>query len=169
MLIYESPFAALTLKLKRVSLTSAAIGIVGLPVLSVFYGAGDVPATGQLAVVATAGVTAVGSTMLLGYCFSPYVHTMELLDDNSNGEQKIKMFTRDILARQVETIFDPATDVSPPAKNNTRPFCNFMVRGKPFYIHPDLVKDHKVRAQLLGEEKEIVAEVKKKTDDDEFL
>jgi len=71
-LVYESPFASLTLKLKRVSLTSAAIGIIGLPLLSLFY-SGDVPATGQLAVVATAGVTAVGSTALLGYCFTPYV------------------------------------------------------------------------------------------------
>ena len=169
MLIYESPFAALTLKLKRVSLTSAVIGINGLPILSIFYGAGDVPATGQLAVIATAGATAVGSTILLGYCFSPYVHTMELLNDDINGELKVKMVTRDILARQVETIFDPATEVSPPAKNNTRPFCNFMVRGKPFYIHPDLVKDDKVRVQLVAEDQEAVKEIKKKTDDDEFL
>ena len=47
--LYEGPFAALTLRLKRVSLTSAVIGIVGLPALSFFYGAADsVPATGQL-------------------------------------------------------------------------------------------------------------------------
>ena len=120
MLINESPFAALTLKLKRVSLTSAVIGINGLPILSIFYGAGDVPATGQLAVIATTGATAVGSTILLGYCFSPCVHTMELLSDDSNGELKVKMVTRDILARQLETMFDPATE-------DTRPFCNFMV------------------------------------------
>ena len=94
---------------------------------------------------------------------------MELLNDDINGELKVKMVTRDILARQVETIFDPATEVSPPAKNNTRPFCNFMVWGKPFYIHPDPVKDNKVRVQLVAEDQETVKEIKKTTDDDEFL
>lgn len=169
-LIYESPFASLTLKLKRVSLTSAAIGLVGLPILSVFYGAGDVPATGQLAVIVTAGVTAVGSTCLLGYCFTPYVHTMERLDNSQEGDgQQIRMITRDILARRVETIFNPDTDVTPPPGNNTRPFCNFMIHNKPYYIHPDLVQDYKVRVKLVGEGEKIVEEVKKKTDDDEFL
>jgi len=142
-----------------------------------------VPATGQLAVIATAAVTAVGSTVLLGYCFTPYVHTMELLhntndsatrtdvDDNDN-KTMIRMITRDILARQVTTTFNPSTDVSPPPESNTRPFCNFMVHNKPYYIHPDLVTDGRVRSQLLVGENGVhkkVEEVKKKTDEDEFL
>lgn len=177
-LVYESPFAALTLKLKRVSLTSAAIGIIGLPALSLFYGAqAGVPPTGQLAVIATAGVTAVGSTALLGYCFSPYVHTLEILPENvANGEcddkseRQVRMVTRDILARRVETIFNPSADVSPPSKN-TRPFCNFMVRDQPFYIHPDLVQDNILRRELVGDEGEAKVDdgEKKKVDDDEFL
>lgn len=189
-LLYESPFAPLTLKLKRVSLTSAAVGIVGLPLLTLFYGSGDVPATGQLAVIATAAVTAVGSTVLLGYCFTPYVHTLELVHntgattattnndnnkDRDNNTTMIRMITRDILARQVTTVFDPDTDVAPPPKNNTRPFCNFTVRNRPYYIHADLVTDRKVRAQLLvgqdeeGKKKEEEEGMKKKTDEDEFL
>ena len=87
---------------------------------------------------------------------------MELLSDDSNGELKVKMVTRDILARQLETMFDPATE-------DTRPFCNFMVWGKPFYIHPDPVKDNKVRVQRVAEDQETVKEIKKTTDDDEFL
>eukprot|EP00581_Thalassiosira_minuscula_P014645 CAMPEP_0183717694 /NCGR_PEP_ID=MMETSP0737-20130205/11231_1 /TAXON_ID=385413 /ORGANISM="Thalassiosira miniscula, Strain CCMP1093" /LENGTH=289 /DNA_ID=CAMNT_0025947171 /DNA_START=152 /DNA_END=1021 /DNA_ORIENTATION=- len=186
LLVYEGPFASLTLKLKRVSLTSAVIGIVGLPALSLFYGAGSVPATGQLAVIATAGVTAVGSTALLGYCFSPYVHTLEQLsgnfsesdggndaDDAANLNQNlVRIVTRDILARRVETIFDPTTDVTPPPNNNSRPFCNFMVKGLPMYVHPELVHDHKLRVQLVGEEpqqKDADMRNKTKTDDDEFL
>ena len=110
-----------------------------------------------------------GSTVLLGYCFTPYVHTLELLDNNSSSddEQRIRMITRDILSRRVETIFTSG-DVTPPPESNTRPFCNFMVRDKPFYVHSDLVQDDKVRVMLVGEEK-VVEEVKKKTDDDEFL
>eukprot|EP00580_Thalassiosira_gravida_P017206 CAMPEP_0201660614 /NCGR_PEP_ID=MMETSP0494-20130426/3224_1 /ASSEMBLY_ACC=CAM_ASM_000839 /TAXON_ID=420259 /ORGANISM="Thalassiosira gravida, Strain GMp14c1" /LENGTH=302 /DNA_ID=CAMNT_0048138549 /DNA_START=197 /DNA_END=1105 /DNA_ORIENTATION=+ len=199
-LLYEGPFASLTLRLKRISLMSAAIGIVGLPALSLFYGAGSVPATGQLAIIATAGATAVGSTALLGYCFSPYVHTMECLsgdyyaneynetemnndegdttvaaataEDGKNNQNLVRVITRDILAREVETIFDPTTDVSPPPNNNSRPFCNFMVMGdKPMYVHADLVHDYKLRVQLLGEEapQQQEAKNKQKVDDDEFL
>ncbi|KAL7476623.1 hypothetical protein ACHAW6_002472 [Cyclotella cf. meneghiniana] len=148
-LIYESPFASLTLKLKRISLTSAVIGLVGLPALSFFYGsAGGVPPTGQLAVIATAGITAVGSTALLGYCFSPYVHTMEILSNGETeeeGAQRVRIVTRDIFARKVITVFDPSTDVSRPGSDNSRPFCNFVVNGMPFYIHPDLLNDDKLR------------------------
>ena len=179
--LYEGPFAALTLRLKRVSLTSAVIGIVGLPALSFFYGAADsVPATGQVAVIATAGLTAVGSTVLLGYCFSPYVHTLEKIappddaqdkNDVDNNQQLIRMVTRDILARKVETIFDPTKDVGAPSSSNSRPFCNFTVNGLPFYIHPQLITDNELRVQLVGEDKqnEIDAKNKTKTDDDEFL
>ena len=48
-----------------------------------------------------------------------------------------------------------------------------MVRNRPYYIHPDLVTDGKVRAQLLSGQEEGKKEeeegMKKKTDEDEFL
>ena len=91
---------------------------------------------------------------------------MEILP---NERGKVRMITRDILARRVETLFDPEKDVSAPGDKNTRPFCNFMVNEKPFYIHPDLVKDEKVRVMLVGEGEVAMSENQKKTDDDEFL
>ena len=188
-IIYEGPFASLALKLKRVSLTSAVIAIVGLPALTVFSNA-SIPASGQLAVIGTAGLTAVGSTVLLGYCFSPYVHSIERLplttsnhedvatnvNDDAN-KHLVKIITRDILAREVETIFDPATDVSPPPSNISRPFCNFLVKNTsgswlPAYVHPELVHDDKLRLQLVGEPPQVNTETvqkKNKLDDDEFL
>lgn len=203
LLVYEGPFASLTLKLKRISLTSAAIGLVGLPALSLFGGtASSVPASGQLAVVVTAGVAAVGSTALLGYCFSPYVHTLERLlpppplphsaedgagdhpageegggaggigDQRKNCTTLARIVTRDILARRVVTVFDPATDVSTPPNGITRPFCNFVVRGTPMYVHPELLHDDELRAQLFGEDPQLAnaeARNKTKSDDDEFL
>ena len=190
-IIYEGPFASLALKLKRVSLTSAGIAIIGLPALTVFSNA-SIPASGQLAVIGTAGLTAVGSTVLLGYCFSPYVHSIERLplSTSSNGSEDatnvndaankhlVKIITRDILARKVETIFDPATDVSPPPSNISRPFCNFLVKNTsgswlPMYVHPEiLVHDDKLRMQLVGEPPQVNTETmqkKNKLDDDEFL
>ena len=203
LLVYEGPFASLTLKLKRISLTSAAIGLVGLPALSLFGGtASSVPASGQLAVVVTAGVAAVGSTALLGYCFSPYVHTLERLlpppplphsaedgagdhpageegggaggigDQRKNCTTLARIVTRDIVARRVVTVFDPATDVSTPPNGITRPFCNFVVRGTPMYVHPELLHDDELRAQLFGEDPQLAnaeARNKTKSDDDEFL
>lgn len=188
-LLYEGPFASLTLKLKRISLTSAVIGLVGLPALSLYFGSGTVPATGQIAVIATAGLTAVGSTALLGYCFSPYVHRLERLpgmasDSNSNGENNnddatkheslLRITTRDIIARRVEVTFDPTTDVTSAPSNNSRPFCNFMVKGLPMYVHPEMIHDDKLRVQLVGEEPkqeddDAEAAKRKKLDDDEFL
>ena len=190
-LLYEGPFAQLTLRLKRISLMSAVIGIVGLPALSMFYGGGSIPVSGQLAIIGTAGVAAVGSTALLGYCFSPYVHTLERLSPSATSnkneedgvdattttnnesmnanENLLRIVTRDILARRVETIFDPTTDVFPPPTNNSRPFCNFMVRGLPMYVHKEMIHDLKLRLQLLGEEPPQDLEPKKKSDDDEFL
>ncbi len=186
-LLYEGPFASLTLKLKRISLTSAAIGLVGLPAISLFYGAGSVPASGQIAVIATAGITAVGSTALLGYCFSPYVQRLERLpfdvhnpnatksDDDTSKNNLLRITTRDILARKVEVVFDPATDVTPPPSNNSRPFCNFMVKGMPMYVHPELIEDRELRAKLVCEdpsnleEEEIAAGKKKKLEDDDLF
>lgn len=162
-LIYEGPFGSLTLKLKRLSLFSAVIAIVGLPSLSFLYGTGSVPAPGQLAVIATASITAVGSTALLSYCFSPYIHTMEQLEQDRN---LLRATTRDILAREVVTVFDPK-DVTA-STNNARPFCNFMLGGRPFYVHPELVNDDKLRAQLVGEPPQ-EQDKKIRKDDDEFF
>jgi len=152
-------------------LLSAVVGIVGLPALSLLYGTGSVPAPGQIAVIATASITAVGSTALLSYCFSPYIHTMEQLGQEGDGEKcrsLLRVTTRDILARQVVTVFDPK-DVTPPTStNNTRPFCNFMLEERPFYIHPELVNDDKLRAQLVGEPPQ-VQDTKIRKDDDEFF
>ena len=190
LLIYEGPMASPALTLKRVSLTSAVIALVGLPGATLFMD-GSVPAAGKLAVIATAGLTAVGSTALLGYCFSPYVHTLERLPKGytngttdtdhattaMNGDTNlVRIITRDILARRVETIFNPQTDVSSPPGNNSRPFCNFRVRAgeqlMPMYVHPELVHDYKLRVMLVGEEPQqdgAEERNKQKVDDDEFL
>lgn len=125
--------------------------------------------------IATAGLTAVGSTVLLGYCFSPYVHTLERVvtvataKNEMDSNQLIRMVTRDILARKVETVFDPTKDVTAPSSSNSRPFCNFIVKGLPFYIHPQLIQNEQLRVQLVGEEKRDKVDTKTKTDDDEFL
>jgi hypothetical protein len=93
-------------------------------------------------------------------------------DEGVDTQRLARIVTRDILARRVETVFNPATDISPPPSNNSRPFCNFMVKGLPMYVHPELVHDYKLRVQLVGEEpqqEDAETRNKKKVDDDEFL
>ena len=184
-LLYEGPFAQLSLRLKRVSVTTAALGVVGMPILMALHG-GDVPATGQLAVGGTAIMAAAGSTVALSFCFSPYVHKLERVaaasvqgekkegENDADAEQNlVKATTANILGMRVETIFDPATDVGKAL--GSRPFCNFTAKGLPMYVHPEMVYGDELRVQLVGEaeleqqEKAKEAAAKNKQEDDEFL
>ena len=163
--LYEGPFAQLSLRLKRVSVTTAALGVVGVPLLMALHG-GDVPATGQLAVGGTAIMAAAGSTVALSFCFSPYVHKLERVDD-----AQIKATTANILGMRVETTFDPSKDVGKAA--GSRPFCNFTAKGLPMYVHPEMVYDDALRLQLIGaadlENLEKAKEAAEKNKDDDFL
>ena len=164
-ILYEGPFAQLSLRLKRVSVTTAALGVVGMPLLMALHG-GDVPATGQLAVGGTAIMAAAGSTVALSFCFSPYVHKLERVDDT-----QIKATTANILGMRVETTFDPSRDVGKAA--GSRPFCNFTAKGLPMYVHPEMVYDDELRLQLIGEADlenlEKAKEAAEKNKDDDFL
>jgi hypothetical protein len=164
-ILYEGPFAQLSLRLKRVSVTTAALGVVGMPLLMALHG-GDVPATGQLAVGGTAIMAAAGSTVALSFCFSPYVHKLERVDDT-----QIKATTANILGMRVETTFDPSKDVGKAA--GSRPFCNFTAKGLPMYVHPEMVYDDDLRLQLIGEADlenlEKAKEAAEKNKDDDFL
>lgn len=96
-------------------------------------------------------------------------------DDGASNKNLLRITTRDILARKIETVFDPVTDVSPPPPNNSRPFCNFMVKDMPMYVHPELIQDRELRVTLVGEDPEMTeegettVEKKKKLEDDDIF
>mmetsp|Transcript_31043 Transcript_31043/g.35673 ORF Transcript_31043/g.35673 Transcript_31043/m.35673 type:complete len:296 (+) Transcript_31043:147-1034(+) len=206
LVVYEAPFASLAKRLKRISLASAVASIIGVPTL-IFFNSGDVPAVGQAAVGATAILAATGSTAALTFCFSPYVNKLEWIpvrqcttiaqkedEKQKQGEEKdiqcgaaassnnmlLKATTTNIFAMQTETIFDPNLDVIHGKDDKSyRPFCNFMIKGKPFYVHPELIDNEEIRIMLVGKEKGMLnfedddensANKKNKKDlDDEFL
>jgi len=97
---------------------------------------------------------------------------MDKLEDG-----RIKALTRNILAMEVETVFDLDRDVSGPPSH--RPFCNFVADGRPMYVHPELVEDEEVLKKLIehglkhtSEEdtnKMNEKEAQKKKDDDDWL
>lgn len=247
-LIYEGPFASLSLRLKRISFTTACASIAGIPLL--FTLQTNVPPSGQIAVGGTAILAACGSTAALNFCFGPYVEKLEWIpvrqcnapnssdkegeDDNDNdndnddknqvdlikscGEDMkmlMKATTRGYSSMQNEIVFNPFSnssnisfgkdgtlvetdkDADADDTNNDidetdsstdydvvhnpqsyRPFCNFIAKGKPLFVHPDLVHDEQVRLLLLGHanadlesssDEDKKADNKKKDPDDEFL
>jgi hypothetical protein len=192
--IYRGALAEATLRLKRVSITTCVLGLVGMPLLCVLYGS-DVAATGQLAVGGTAIFAATGSTAALTYCISPYVHLLEkvevdeddALDNESestkgsaSGHTQVKKVllqatTRDIFAREKKTIFDPASTDDVSHNVGSRPFCNFKAKDVAMYVHPELIEDEVLREQLVGNKAlERLQQAKKdadksKKEDDDFL
>ena len=189
-LVYEGPFSSLALRLKRLSICSAAASVVGVPLLITF--GSNIPASGQVAVGGTAILAACGSTAALSFCFSPYIHKLEWIPvrqcnppTSADAEKEIteskcqkmlmKVTTRNFLAMQTESVFDPDTDVIHNPKTY-RPFCNFLVKDKPYFIHPELHHDDELRIKLLGKEKGTLMveespndDGKKKDPDDGFL
>ncbi|KAI2496628.1 Assembly [Fragilaria crotonensis] len=161
--VYEAPFSGLTTRLKAVSLGSAALGAFGIPILIHLY-SGDVPAIGQYALGGTTMLAACGSTVGVNFCFAPYVHSLEMVPvrkcqgknesvDEINcrpaQQQLVKATWRNFLLLRHETVFDPAVDVS--EYKGIRPFCNFVAKGVPLFIHPELLLDDALRKQLLGD------------------
>jgi hypothetical protein len=68
---------------------------------------------------------------------------------------------------KVETVFDPKTDVE--QYSGIRPFCNFVAKGIPLYVHPELILDDELRVDLVGEEEATPKDKTIKEDDDGFL
>jgi len=162
-IIYEAPFAGVTLRLKRVSLSTAVVGFFGMPTV-LYFQSGAIPIAGQLAVSGTALVAAIGSTALLNWCVTPYVHRIELENvlSNDNNDPKMKKNNDQVKATYAnifgirKTItFDPRTEVhhlDPSGKKMFRPFVNFFVKPDmlPLYVHPELIEDKSFRRQLVG-------------------
>jgi len=156
-IFYEGPFAGISTRLKAVSITSAVVGALGVPTLVYMY-SGDISHLGQFAVGGTATMAACGSTVLVHFFFTPYVHTLERVNMQETGNESdaepdkkelIKATWRNLFVVKQETVFDPLIDTSP--YNGNRPFCNFFVKGIPLYVHPELIMDDTLRKNLLGE------------------
>eukprot|EP00980_Cylindrotheca_fusiformis_P028726 scaffold22640_cov138-Cylindrotheca_fusiformis.AAC.7 len=149
---YEAPMGALISRLKKVSITSCALSIVGLPLL-VYIKNGDIPNMKQLGMGGVAFFGATGSTIALHFVFGPYALTMEKVspkvEESADGDQEatlIKATTRSVFGWTNETIFDPLKDVTP--YKGARPFANFVANDVVLYAHPELL-DEEMRQRLL--------------------
>jgi hypothetical protein len=188
-IVYEGPFAMLTTRLKGVSLASASLGCVIVPLLLHTY-SGEISILGQYAVGGMTMMIATITTVTVNYCFSPYVHTLERIpalrlgsspqDVSSSEDTKkelvdnkylIKSTRRNFLLMKKEMVFDPSTDCEP--YKGYRPFCNFLANKVPHYIHPEALLFDDLRKHLLGEVEakkyDMPNDRQRREDADEFL
>ena len=145
--VYEGPFASLALRLKRISISSAVLSVVGVPV--VLTCGSNLPVSGQLAVGGTAMLAACGSTAALSFCFNPYIHKLEWIpvrqchkdndddndDDNDNGEEK----SDERAAGDTDTSTDVDTNDKMLLKATTR---NFFAMSVETVFDPDTDVEH---------------------------
>ena len=144
-------------RLKRISITSCLLSVVGLPVL-IYLKNGTWPDVKQMGLGGFAFVSATGSTLALHFVFGPYILELYEVPRNDHGtiladassmtntptsdtaECLYKATTRSILGLKSEILFDPLVDVT--KYQGARPFANFVVKNnRVLYCHPELLDD----------------------------
>jgi hypothetical protein len=157
-LLYRAPMGGLVSRLKRISITSCLISVIGLPLL-IYLKNGTWPDAKQLGMGGFAFMSATGSTLALHFVFGPYVLDLyeipirkcDIAKDSdsesspNNVEQPGQEFlykatTRSILGMTKEVVFNPLTDIT--RYQGARPFANFVVKNEfILYCHPELLDD----------------------------
>ena len=169
-LLYQAPMGGLVSRLKRISITSCLISVIGLPLL-IYLKNGTWPDAKQIGMGGFAFISASGSTLALHFVFGPYVMdlyeipvrqdltvkeedgirgdgtTGTIVRQPSGQEFLYKATVRSILGLTQEIVFDPLTDIT--RYQGARPFANFVVKDQHvLYCHPELL-DHETRLKLL--------------------
>ncbi|CAM9162188.1 unnamed protein product, partial [Phaeothamnion confervicola] len=177
-LIYEGSLTAPIKLLKRVSITSCVISLVGMPAILVLAN-DSIPLSGQIAVAGTAMLAAVGSTALLHVVTKPYIHMMwELverplptssIDDapkssaaGSGGASEAADAVagssgnnRSFVVEQLDMLSRPRLrefrllNVRP-RPSSARPFVSFEADGQLFFVQGRSFADKPLLKQLLG-------------------
>jgi hypothetical protein len=148
-LVYESPLGNVVSKLRTVSLTTAIIGMTGVPCMIAIKG-GVIPEVVILAAAMLFVTGSIGSAAAIHFVFAPYVYRIECIpirqcsidasatsSDVLPSSQKgtlLKAWTRSLFLRDSTIVFDPCIDVQP--YKGTRPLCNLIAKGRPLYVHP---------------------------------
>jgi hypothetical protein len=140
-------------RLKRISITSCLLSVVGLPML-IYLKNGTWPDVKQLGLGGFAFVSATGSTLALHFVFGPYIlelyqvprdnthssSTSSAMNHDTTDTFLYRATTRSILGLKSEILFDPLVDVT--RYQGARPFANFVVKNNTvLYCHPELLDD----------------------------
>jgi hypothetical protein len=156
----------------------------------------DLYSSVHIMMVATTVAGSIGSTLGLQYIFAPYVYKLEMIpirkcdyilkqqsqeegqdattestpsEPPKPGSFLLKATTRSVFATKVEHVFDPETDVKRVPGGTIRPFCSFFAKGKPLYIHEQMIADPKLSQNLFVNHGTKIQKPKNPDPDDEFL
>ena len=155
---------------------------------------GEVPSAGYLGLALAFVSGTLGSTAAIHFVFAPYVYSIERIPirkchyqpkgaDEEAGETKsedvaqliepstpkdflLKARSKGLFLREIETVFDPCTDIS--LYKGLRPLCNLQIKDRNLYVHPEFVYDDEMRRQM-NLDTDRAQQTPKENPDDEFI
>jgi hypothetical protein len=85
---------------------------------------------------------------------------------SSRKDFLFKATSRSLFLTQVDTVFDPESDVT--VYKGFRPLCNFVAKGRPLYVHPEYLYDAKL-SHSMKLKSAAMKDASTKDNPDEFL
>lgn len=159
--LYESPFGSLVTRLRAVSLTTGLCGTLGLPLVASLQSQSPIENTGFLALSSLFLLGTWGSTAAVHFIFSPYVY--QVTRSNVRNDDHFKFHYKTLFLRKSEVVANAGGQIGP--YEGMRPLCNVLVKGTPFYIHPEFLYDSMLRSAMKLDEKAVNRENKQRSKD----
>ena len=141
-LIYESPLATPLRILKRVSIGSCGLTMIGMPALLYLGNNDSVPVFGQMALAGIVVSAAVASTSLLHFFSKAFAHRLYQNDG---------IFTAKVVnLLGVYRFTEFSLDEVKPTPDGFNPFVLFEAQGKPYYVQGLYFEDKQLLRKFVG-------------------
>lgn len=151
LVVYDGKFKSKLQWLRRVSLSSSVLSILGFPIAFQLGATGSIPLVGQLMIAGTAIFTSVSSTIFLQTITSPYVAQLSELQEYSHlpGPQRRFLAQRINLLGNLATTEFELKNVER-VNSSMHPFATFCDTEKKqyYYIFDQDVKDATLKGKL---------------------
>ena len=150
---YAGPFSSAVSKVKKLSLFSCFVTMSSVPIMiyldpaALVEGAAETSMTARMSLAGSLSAFGVGTTGLLNWFVSPYVHSL------TYGEGKLRVETLDFFARP--RVAELALhDVDGGASDSMHPLSTFRDRrdGRVYYVDKDYLHNDELLAVLAPEE-----------------
>jgi len=158
-LIYEGQFWKKLRWLRRVSISSSILSLIGMPLL-LYMNKKNVVMMGQVAIGGTALISTLSSTVFLQTVTHPYVTSLyEVKRSNvfesidapiASTPRKFRALRLDLLGRSVVTDF-VLSDAKKVTDASSHPFSSVKIKNQYFYIFGKAIEDKVVREALTKE------------------
>ncbi len=144
--IYHGHFSTRLKWLKRFSVTSSVFSMTIFPYLVHAHASAEIALAGKIAIVGTAILSSIGSTIMLKLITGPYVCAVyENEEENLKNDRELVVTQLNIFGQVEETKFRVSSVVKVTAAMH--PFASFKVNEKYFYVGKD-IKDEVLKKKL---------------------